>query len=175
MRTPLLTALAALSLTALPAQAKEPAASKEGKKDKGSCHITVKKGDLVAQGKTLVIQGQQETHDALVIDGDAVVRAGAKVNDVVALRGKVTVEAGAWVAGDVTALGGDVIVQKDAHVTGDVNAIGGQLRVAEGASLAGDKNQLSVNINGEEFFQGLLTRFVTGDGTRDCKLSFKED
>lgn len=174
MATSPLSTLALLSLLTVPLSA----LAKDGahvESDRSGCTLTVKKGDLVAQGKTLVVEGTEEGRSALAVDGDVVVRAGSTVKDVVALRGKVTVEAGARVLGDVSALGGDVRLEKGASIAGDVNAIGGRIVAAEGATISGEKSQLSVNINGEELFRGLMDKFITGSGTRHCALRFTED
>jgi hypothetical protein len=170
-----LSALAVLSLLALPTTARaEDNAQKADKAHRPTCTISVKKGDLVAMGKRLIVEGDGATRDAIAIDGDVVVRAGTTVNDVVALRGKVTVEAGARVVGDVAAIGGNVHIEKGATIAGDVVALGGQLQADEGATIAGDKTSFSMNINGEEFFQKLIGGIITGTVTRDCELRFTE-
>ena len=174
MATSPLSILALLSLLTVPGPAlardDAPAGSTRSR-----CTLTVKKGDWVAQGKTLVVEGTGEERSALVVDGDVVIRAGSTVKDVVALRGKVTVEAGARVLGDVSALGGDVRLEKGARVAGDVNAIGGRIVADEGATISGERSQLSVNLNGEELLGGLMDKFITGSGTRHCALRFTED
>lgn len=174
MSTSPLSTLALLSLLSVPAigLARD---STHVEADRSGCTLSVKKGDLVAQGQTLVVEGSQEDHNALVVDGDVVVRTGSTVRDVVALRGKVTVEAGARVLGDISALGGDVRLEKGASIAGDVNAIGGRIDAAEGASISGEKSQLSLRLNGEEFFRGMMGKFISGTGTRHCKLRFTED
>ncbi|HEY0093252.1 MAG TPA: hypothetical protein VGB96_02965, partial [Archangium sp.] len=108
-------------------------------------------------------------------DGDVVVRAGATVNDVVSIRGKVTVEAGARVSGDVTAINGNVHLQKGATIAGDVSAIGGEVRADEGATIAGDKNQLSIHINGEEFFKKIVGAALSGTLDGNCELRITEE
>lgn len=178
MSRTLLSALAVVSLLAVSTTAR--AGDDDSKAEKshkgGKCTISVKKGDLVAQGKDLVVEDKgSATRDAVAIDGNVVVRAGTTVNDVTALRGKVTIEAGARVMGDVSALGGDVYIQKGASVAGDVSAIGGRLQADEGASIAGEKNQLSININGEEFLQKLIGGIISGNGTHNCELRFNEN
>jgi predicted acyltransferase (DUF342 family) len=171
MTKPLLSALVAFSMVALPLSAQAGEDTKKGDSSKGSkCTLTVKKGDLVSKGKTLVVEGQDAVRDALAIDGDVVVRAGATVNKVSALRGKVTVEAGARVSGDVSALGGDVHIKKGATVVGNVNAIGGRVQIDEGATVAGEKNQLTINVNGEE----LVTKLLGGlDMGKDTQCEFR--
>ena len=163
MATSPLSTLALISLLTVP-----PAAlARDGahvEADRSGCTLTVKKGDLVAQGKTLVVEGRGEGRNALAIDGDVVVRAGSTVKDVVALRGKVTIEAGARVLGDVSALGGDVRLEKGASIAGDVNAIGGRIDAAEGTTISGEKSQLTINLNGEELFRGLMGSFAPFGG-----------
>jgi hypothetical protein len=172
MSKPLLSALVAFSMAALPVSAR---AGDDGKKaDTSHCTISVKKGDLVSKGKPLVVEGQGALRDALAIDGDVVVRAGATVNKVSAIRGKVTVEAGARVSGDVSALGGDVHIQKGATVVGNVNAIGGKVQVDKGATIAGEKNQLTINLNGEELVTRLLGGADMGKDTQ-CELRVIEE
>lgn len=176
MSRSLLSALAVLSLLALPAAARaEDEAKKEDKTPGAKCSISVKKGDLVSRGKNLVVDGKNAVRDAVAIDGDVVVRAGATVNDVVSIRGKVTVEAGARVSGDVTAINGNVHLQKGATIAGDVTAIGGEVQADEGATIAGDKNQLSININGEEFFKKVIGAALSNTITDDCELRFTEE
>ncbi|MFY0523038.1 hypothetical protein ACN28I_07530 [Archangium gephyra] len=176
MSRSLLSALAVLSLLALPAAARaEDDAKKEGKAKGEKCTISIKKGDLFTRGKNLVIDGKKAVRDAVAIDGDVVVRAGATVNDVVSIRGKVTVEAGARVSGDVTAISGNVHLQKGATIAGDVTAIGGEVQTDEGATIAGEKNQLSININGEDFFKKLTSAALTSAITEDCELRFTEE
>ena len=175
MSKPLLSALAVLSLLAVPAAYAGDDAKKEAKAKDEKCTISVKKGDLVSQGKDLVIEGKQTVRDAVAIDGNVIVRAGSTVNDVAALRGKVTVEAGARVSGDVSAIGGNVHIQKGATIAGDVNAIGGSIQVDEGATIAGEKNQLSININGEELFTNLIGKAISGKGSRNCELRITEE
>jgi UDP-3-O-[3-hydroxymyristoyl] glucosamine N-acyltransferase len=176
MSRSLLSALAVLSLLALPlATRAEDTAQKKDKASRSTCTLTAKKGDLVAQGKNLIVAGEGATRDAIAIDGDVVVRAGSTVNDVVSLRGKVTVEAGARVVGDVASIGGDVRIEKGATIAGDVLALGGQLQADEGATIAGDKTSFSMNINGEELFQKLIGGVLTGTGTRDCAVVFTEE
>jgi len=94
---------------------------------------------------------------------------------VAAVRGKVTVEAGARVAGDVSAVGGDVHIQKGATIAGDVNVIGGKLQVDEGSTIAGEKNHLSININGEEFISKLIGNIISGTGTTQCQVRITEE
>ncbi|MFL5353330.1 hypothetical protein [Archangium sp.] len=178
MSRSLLSALAVVSLLAVSTTAR--AGDEDSKADKahkgGKCTISVKKGDLVAQGKDLVVDDKgSAVRDAVAIDGNVIIRAGTTVNDVTAIRGKVTIEAGARVVGDVSALGGDVRIEKGASVAGDVNAIGGRLQADEGATIAGEKNQLSININGEELLQKLIGGVLSGSGTRNCELRFSED
>lgn len=174
MATSPLSTLALISLlTAAPAALAKDGAHVEG--DSKGCTLSVKKGDLVAQGKNLVVEGLGDSRNALVIDGDVVVRKGSTVKDVVALRGKVTVEAGARVLGDVTALGGDVRLAQGASITGDVNAIGGRIDAAEGSTISGEKSQLSINLNGEELFRTLMSKFISGEGTHHCTVRFSED
>jgi predicted acyltransferase (DUF342 family) len=55
----------------------------------------------------------------VAVDGDIVIRKGAIVEDVVAIRGKVTLEEGAEVKGDVVALGGELHLRRNARVKGD--------------------------------------------------------
>jgi NDP-sugar pyrophosphorylase family protein len=172
MSKPLLSALVAFSLVTLPVAARAGDDAKKG--DKSHCTISVKKGDLVAKGKTLIVEGQGAVRDALAIDGDVVVRAGATVNKVSALRGKVTVEAGARVSGDVSALGGDVHIKKGATVVGNVNAIGGKVQIDEGATVAGEKNQLTINVNGEELVTKLLGGLDMGKDTQ-CEFRITEE
>ena len=43
-----------------------------------------------------------------------------------------------------------------------MTAIGGEVRTDEGATIAGDKNQLSININGEEFFKKIVGAALSG-------------
>jgi NDP-sugar pyrophosphorylase family protein len=177
MSRSLLSALAVVSLLAVSPTARADDDARKEDKSKGSrCTINVKKGDLVTQGKDLVVEDKgPATRDAVAIDGNVVVRAGTTVNNVAAIRGKVTIEAGARVAGDASAIGGDVHIQKGASVAGDVTAIGGQLQADEGATIAGEKNQISININGEEFLQKLIGGLITGNGTRDCQLRLSEN
>jgi NDP-sugar pyrophosphorylase family protein len=175
MSKPFLSALVAFSLVALPVAARAgDDAKKADKAEKPKCTISVKKGDLVAKGKTLIVEGQDAVRNALAIDGDVVVRAGATVNDVSALRGKVTVEAGARVSGDVSALGGDVHIKKGATVAGKVNAIGGKAQVDEGATVAGEKNQLTINVNGEELVTKLLGGLDLGKDSQ-CEIRVTEE
>lgn len=170
-----LPAFAVLSLLALPVAAHaEDTAPKKQDKDASRCTISVKRGDLVSQGKQLVVEGEGATRDAIAIDGDVVVRAGSTVNDVVAIRGKVTVEAGARIAGDVASVGGDVRIDKGATVAGDVVALGGKLQADEGATIAGEKTSFSLNINGEDLVQKFIGGVITGTGTRNCELRFTE-
>ena len=170
-----LSALAVLSLLALPVAAHaEDTATKQDKDSARGCTISVKKGDLVSQGKKLIVEGEGATRDAIALDGDVVVRAGSTVNDVVAVRGKVTVEAGARVAGEVVSVGGDVRIHQGATVAGDVVALGGKLQADEGATIAGDKTSFSLNINGEDLVQKLIGGIITGTGTRDCQVRFTE-
>jgi hypothetical protein len=171
MSKPFLSALVAASLVAVPVAAR----AEDGAKKPSTCTISVKKGDLVSQGKTLVVEGKDSVRDAVAIDGDVVVRAGATVNKVVALRGKVTVEAGARVSGDVSAIGGDVLLQKGATVAGDVTAIGGKIQADEGTTIAGEKNQLSININGEELFGKLIGGLVSGTTRGQCEVRLTEE
>ncbi|HEX8437945.1 hypothetical protein [Archangium sp.] len=175
MSKPLLSALVAFSLVALPVAARAgDDAKKADKAEKSQCTISVKKGDLVAKGKTLIVEGQDAVRDALALDGDVVVRASATVNKVTAVRGKVTVEAGARVSGDVSALGGDVHIKKGATVAGKVSAIGGRVRADEGATIAGEKTELNINVNGEE----LVTKFLGGlDMGKDtqCEVRVTEE
>jgi carbonic anhydrase/acetyltransferase-like protein (isoleucine patch superfamily) len=172
MSKPLLSALVAFSMVALPVSAR--AGDDAKKADTSDCTISVNKGDLVSKGKTLVVEGQGALRNALAIDGDVVVRAGATVNKVSAIRGKVTVEAGARVSGDVSALGGNVHIQKGATVVGNVNAIGGKVQVDEGATIAGEKNQLTINLNGEELAIKLLDSLDMGKDTQ-CELRVIEE
>ncbi|WNG47728.1 polymer-forming cytoskeletal protein [Archangium minus] len=169
--------LAILSLlAAVPTSARaEDKAGKADKDERPTCTISVKKGDLFAQGKDLIVEGKDAVRDAVAIDGDVVVRAGTSVNDVVSLRGKVTVESGARVAGDVSAIGGDVHIHKGATIAGDVSAIGGQIQADEGASIAGDKNELSLNINGENLFRNLVGHIFSGKGTTHCQVRLSEN
>lgn len=177
MSRSLLSALAVVSLLAVSTTARAGDDDKKADKGKGArCTISLKKGDLVAQGKDLVVEDKgSATRDAVAIDGNVVIRAGTTVNEVTAIRGKVTIEAGARVAGDVSALGGDVHIEKGASVAGDVNAIGGKLQVDEGATIAGEKNQLSISVNGEDFLYKLIGGLITGNGTRNCELRFSEN
>ncbi|QRN93064.1 hypothetical protein JRI60_28085 [Archangium violaceum] len=170
----LLSVLAALSLLAMPAAARAEDDAKKTDKT-GTCTIHAKKGDLVAQGKNLVVESGTKARDAIAIDGNVKVRAGATVNNVVSIRGKVTIEPGAQVSGDVTSLGGDVVLGKSATISGDVVALGGKIQTGEGVTISGEKTQLSVSFNGEELFQKLFSGIITGEGTRDCELSFDED
>ncbi|PTL85662.1 polymer-forming cytoskeletal protein [Vitiosangium sp. GDMCC 1.1324] len=174
MSRSLLSALAAVSLLAVPVSARADDDAKKADKP-NKCTISVKKGDLVAQGKDLIVEGDNAAHDAVAIDGDVVVRAGTTVHDVVALRGKVTIESGARVSGDVTALGGDVRIRKDATIEGDVSALGGRVKTDDGASIAGKKNQLSINFNGEELVRSVVGHLISGTGTTHCELRFSED
>ncbi|HYO64946.1 MAG TPA: polymer-forming cytoskeletal protein [Archangium sp.] len=176
MSRSLLSAVTVLTLLAMPAAALAGDDAKKETRGKGSkCSISVKKGDLVSQGKDLVVDGQGAVRDAVAIDGDVVVRAGSTVNDVVSIRGKVTVEAGARVSGDVSAINGNVHLQKGATVAGDVNAIGGRIQADEGVSIAGEKNELSLTINGEEFFQKIIGAALSGALKGDCELRFTEE
>jgi carbonic anhydrase/acetyltransferase-like protein (isoleucine patch superfamily) len=177
MSKPLLSALVAFSLVAVPvaAHAGDEAKKADPAKKSSTCTISIKQGDLIAQGKNLVVEGQDSVRDALAFDGNVVVRAGATVNKVAAVRGKVTVEAGARVAGDVSAVGGDVHIQKGATIAGDVNVIGGKLQVDEGSTIAGEKNHLSININGEEFISKLIGDIITGTGTTQCQVRITEE
>ncbi|OJT22060.1 hypothetical protein BO221_25320 [Archangium sp. Cb G35] len=176
MSRPLLSAVTTLALLTLPAAARADDDAKTEAKDKDAkCTISVKKGDLVSQGKNLVVDGKGAVRDAVAIDGDVVVRAGATVNDVAAIRGKVTVEAGARVSGDINAINGNVHIQKGATVAGDVTAIGGRIQADEGASIAGKKNDLSITLNGEEFFQKIIGEALSGTLKGDCELRFTEE
>jgi NDP-sugar pyrophosphorylase family protein len=176
MSKPVLSALVAFSLVAVPiAHAGDDAQKADTASKSSTCTISVKKGDLVAQGKNLVVEGQDSVRDAMAFDGNVVVRAGATVNKVAAVRGKVTVEAGARVSGDVSAIGGDVHIQKGATIAGDVNAIGGKIQADEGSTIAGEKNQLSININGEEFIGKLLGNIINGTGSTRCQVRITEE
>jgi hypothetical protein len=70
---------------------------------------------------------------------------------------------------------GDVVLGKSATISGDVVALGGKIQTGEGVTISGEKTQLSVSFNGEELFQKLFSGIITGEGTRDCELSFDED
>jgi len=177
MSKPFLSALFAFSLVAaVPvAHAGDEAKKADASKKSSTCTIDIKKGDLIAQGKNLVVEGKDSVRDAMAFDGDVVVRAGATVNKVAAIRGKVTVEAGARVSGDVSAIGGNVHIQKGATVAGDVNAIGGRIQADEGATIAGEKNELTLNINGEELISKLIGNVITGTGTTQCQVRITEE
>lgn len=163
--TPLFPALALLGLLALPglAHAKD-----------AQCSISVKKDDLVSRGKLLIVEGDQSKRDAVALEGDVVVRAGARVKDVVALQGNVKVEAGAHIEGKVTALGGDIHVASGATIKGDISALGGKLHVAKDATLSGEKNQLSISINGDDPIQLLMGHVFPGKGAANCELRIED-
>ncbi|KFA93736.1 hypothetical protein [Archangium violaceum] len=54
-------------------------------------------------------------------------------------------------------------------------AIGGRIQADEGASIAGKKNDLSITLNGEEFFQKLIGAALSGPLKGDCELRFTEE
>ncbi len=90
--------------------------------------------------------------DRVTFGGDAVVRAGEQVRDVVTMGGDVVLEGRAYgdvvtmggdadiageVIGNVITMGGDIRIASDARVHGDINAMGGEIQVEEGATVHG--------------------------------------
>jgi predicted acyltransferase (DUF342 family) len=60
----------------------------------------------------------------MALDGDVVLRHGARVKTAVAVNG-------------------NVILEADAKVTGDAASFGGEIRLAQGAKIAGSRLELS--------------------------------
>ena len=172
MSSSLVHSFLAVLLLATPALAEEQG---EAALQDSTCSISVKKGDLVSRGVKLIVEGDQHTHDAVALDGNVVVRAGATVKDVVAMRGNVTVEKGARITGKVVALGGDVRVAEGAVLEGEVSALGGQVHSAPGATLLGDKNELSLQVNGKDPVQLFMGQLFSGKGFTHCQLRITQD
>jgi len=78
----------------------------------------------------------QTPQDRVTFGGDAIVRQGEVVNDLVTMGGDAVVEG--QVLGDVVTMGGDLAVGSTAEIGGDLVTMGGRLEVAPGASTGGD-------------------------------------
>ena len=112
----------------------------------------------------------QELTDRIAFGEDVHVRAGERVNDVVAFGGDVLIEGD--VLGDVAAFGGDAVIRH--AVAGDVISLGGQLEIADGVDIGGRHLHLDEGVplslatprttlrDGLEHLAGYLLLFVIG-------------
>lgn len=132
------------------------------------CTLSKDKGDVLAQGKDLVIEAGQNVQSALVVHGNLLIRKGAVVKDAVAFEGSVTLEPGAVVKGSALAFGGNVHAQGDARIGKDAVALGGQLDVAPTVAVAGDRVSLSVDLGGSALAQSLIEGFL--GAAQQCRI-----
>jgi NDP-sugar pyrophosphorylase family protein len=170
MRSMFVPTLALAGFLALPALAEEPA--KKAPASKVRCAVHKSDGTRAAQGENLVLKAGETVKDAVVVDGDILVRKGAVVEDVVAIRGKVTIEEGAQVKGDVVALGGDLHLRGKARVEGDAVALGGSLRMDEGASVGGEQVSFALSFNGKDLARSFIDKALEGS---DCQINLSDD
>ena len=74
--------------------------------------------------------------DVVTFGGDAVVREGEVVNDIVTMGGDARVDG--TVLGDVVTMGGDVSLGANGDVRGDLVTMGGKVAQADGAETGGE-------------------------------------
>ncbi|MBI2897310.1 MAG: hypothetical protein HYY06_27380 [Deltaproteobacteria bacterium] len=84
--------------------------------------------------------------DRVTFGGDAIVRAGERVRDVVTMGGDALIEG--EVTGDVVTMGGDIRLGRGAVVHGDLVTMGGDTDVDEGAVVHGDRVRMSGHESG---------------------------
>lgn len=120
--------------------------------DKVNCTLKADKDDRVAKGQDLEVVEGQRLKDAVVVEGNLIIRRGASVKSAVALRGSVTVEAGAEVRESVLVIGGTATISPQATVKG-------RLVLNDRLELVGDDGgrvDLSLSINGESVGRRLV-------------------
>jgi hypothetical protein len=85
MRPMFLSTLALTSLLALPSFAED--STKGQAATKVQCDVRSKEGSRAVQGRDLILKPGDQAKDAVAVDGNVVVRKGAVVEDVIAIRG----------------------------------------------------------------------------------------
>jgi len=115
-------------------------------------HCVIQKGprDLVSRDAPLVVPENAHADDVVAIRGDVTVRRGAVVKKVVVLAGSVRIESGATVDEDVIAIGGDVWVASGAKVGKTAMAIGGRLDARPGSHIEGSSLAFDFSVDGTD-------------------------
>lgn len=145
--------VALLSLHALAVPGKGPIlaqASGAGADEADRCVIQKGPRDLVSRDAPLVVPENARADDVVAIRGDVTVRRGAVVKKVVVLAGSVRIETGATVDEDVIAIGGDVRVAAGAKVGKAAMAIGGRLDARPGSHIEGSSLAFDFSIDGTD-------------------------
>jgi NDP-sugar pyrophosphorylase family protein len=105
------------------------------------CVVKVGRDELAAEGKDLLVRPGPRWKSAVAVRGNVVVQKGARVDEVAAVGGSVTLE------------------------EGDAAAIGGKLRIEEGGAVKGEKSSVDVSLNGMELGQKIRDGVVAGNCT----------
>lgn len=90
-----------------------------------------------------------QPQDRVTFGGDAVVRPGEVVQDLVTMGGDALVEG--EVLGDVVTMGGDLRVEPGGEIHGDLVTMGGDVSVADGAKASGERVGLGAGVPGVSF------------------------
>jgi len=144
-----LAAVLSLHALALPGRGEFLAqASGTGGDEADRCVIQKGPHDLVSRDAPLVVPENAHAEDVVAVRGDVTVRRGAVVKKVVVLAGSVRIESGATVDEDVIAIGGDVRVAPGAKVGKTAMAIGGRLDARPGSHIEGSSLAFDFSIDG---------------------------
>jgi bifunctional N-acetylglucosamine-1-phosphate-uridyltransferase/glucosamine-1-phosphate-acetyltransferase GlmU-like protein len=127
------------------------------------CVIEKGPGDLVSKDAPLVVPENAHAEDVVAVRGDVTVRRGAVVKKVVALGGSVRIETGATVEEDVIALGGDVRLAAGARVGKNAMALGGHLDARPGSLVQGSSLGFDLSIDGTDVKAKVLSELHLQD------------
>ena len=130
----MLRALLASLLLAVPAAARAE-----------DCVLTAGPKDLIAGAVTWWCR-RQTVDTAMALDGNVIVRKGAKVKSAVAVNGNVVIEARSKVTGTAAAFGGKIQLAPDAKIEGS------RLELGDGFRVTGENGKnvdLKLSISGE--------------------------
>ena len=111
-----------------------------------TCTVEVGPGERFEQDRDAVVQRGERLRNVTALRGRVIVKAGAEVDEAMAVGGDLVVEPGGKVNRGATSVGGDVELKGDAQVGESVVSLGGEVIRSKEARVGGTVVAFSVRV-----------------------------